>query len=248
MRKIENQGCSYWQFNLLSNHPEIVHGSFTRYGGYSQGNFASLNTSYEVGDDPKAVTANQTKLRSLFGLQHLLSGKQHHSDIVQVIETVHDPILPCDALVTALPNVGLLIKHADCQAALFYDPIKRVIAGAHAGWKGSVQKIFTKTIQTMQARFGTDPKDLLVAISPSLGPDSAEFIHYQKELPQSFWGYQVKPTYFDFWAISKDELQAAGVLPHHIEIASLCTKNDVDSFSYRREKTTGRLASVISII
>lgn len=246
-RKKEHHGCTYLCYDLFANHPELTHASFTRHGGNSQGDFASLNTSFEVGDNPDDVKANLAKVKSTLDLTHLLSGKQFHSDNVHVIDSPLQSIPPCDALVTNLTDVALLIKHADCQAALFYDPINRAIAGAHAGWKGSVKKIYTKTIQIMQSRYGSDPKNILVTISPSLSPEASEFIHYKSELPEAFWQFQIKPTYFDFWAISKYELQAAGVLPHHIEIAGICTRSESDYFSYRREKKTGRLASVIQL-
>lgn len=247
IHKKDQIGCSYLCYDLLANHPELTHASFTRHGGHSLGDFASLNTSFEVGDNPEAVKANINKIKKVLDLPCLLSGKQHHSDLVHTIESPSIPIPPCDALVTNLPNIGLLIKHADCQAALFYDPIKHVIAGAHAGWKGSVQMIYTKTIQAMKSRFGTNPKDLLVTVSPSLSPEASEFIHYKTELPEAFWKFQIKPAHFDFWGISTDELKTAGVLPHHIEIARVCTRSENDYFSYRREKTTGRLASVIML-
>ena len=74
----------------------------------------------------------------------------------------------------------------------------------------------------------------------------ADFINYKKELPEQFLEFEVAPFYFDFWKISMWQLQLAGVLPHHIEIASKCTYSDSDNFfSYRREGVTGRNATMI---
>lgn len=246
MRKVEKNGLHYWQFDLLSACKEITHGSFLRHGGVSRGDFASLNVGFEAGDQMEHVIANHAKLEATLQVS-LYHTQQKHSDIIHHVTTPLIP--PCDALITTKKNIGLLIKHADCQAALLYDPIKKVAASVHAGWRGSVQKIYTKTIQRMQAQFGCSPADLLVCISPSLGPESAEFIHYQKELPEAFWEFQVKPTYFDFWAISEDELRQAGVLAHHIEIARRDTyAHPEDYFSYRYQKRTGRLATIIGLV
>src|SRR5690606_29333339 len=105
-----------------------------------------------------------------------------------------------DGMMTAQEGTGLLIRHADCQAAIFYDPKRRVIANIHCGWRGSVQNIYQKTVTQMEERYGTRARDLFVCIGPSLGPYHAEFIHYKEEIPPSFWAFQVRPNHFDFWA------------------------------------------------
>lgn len=145
-------------------------------------------------------------------------------------------------------GLGLTILHADCQVALFYDPIQHAITVTHCGWRGSVQNIYQESIAAMRSLYGTKAENLLVGISPSLGPSASQFIHYQRELPESFYPFQVKPLYFDFWAISKWQLRECGVLPHHIEIAEICTySHPEDFFSYRRIKTSGRHATIASL-
>lgn len=141
-----------------------------------------------------------------------------------------------------------MIKHADCQAAIFYDPVNKAIGAAHSGWRGSVAKIYTKTINAMQKNFGTKPENLLVGISPFLGKDHAEFKNFKLEFPEEFWKYQVKPSYFDFAAIALDELKTVGILPQHVKISTQCTfANPEDFYSYRREKSTGRHGTVIAL-
>jgi YfiH family protein len=214
----------------------------------SEREFASLNASSQVGDAEENVRVNCEKIRSALGLSSLVFAKQSHGDKSEVIASSDQKIGQCDALLTSLADAGLMITHADCQAALFYDPIQKWIAAVHAGWRGAVLQIYTKTIQRMKELWGCQPENLLVCISPSLGPDDAEFIHFRKELPEKFWDYQVRPAYFDFWAIAQDELQVAGVLPHHIEIARISTyAHPEDYFSYRQQKRSGRLATVIGL-
>ena len=140
------------------------------------------------------------------------------------------------------------MNHADCQVAIFFDPVKKVVANVHCGWQGNVQNIYAQVIQHLEAEYGSAVEDLLVCISPSLGPENAEFINHRSELPSSFYPFQIKPNYFDFWEISKMQLKKAGVLGHHIEIAQMCTfSGEKDFFSHRRDKETGRNGTVVAL-
>ena len=141
-----------------------------------------------------------------------------------------------------------MIKHADCQAAIFYDPVHHAVSCVHAGWRGNVQNIYAHAIAFMAGKFHSQPADILVCISPSLGPHFSEFKNYKTEFPESFWPFQIRPNYFNLWEISRTQLQECGILPHHIEIASICTyANEQDFFSYRRDKVTGRNATVVAL-
>ena len=241
--KLDSDG--YFSFALLN---ETTHGFFSRHRGVSLAPFDSLNISDEVGDYHPHVQANCAYIRQTLGLSYLLQCKQLHGTDFYIIENPEASIPPCDALITNLRGVGLMIKHADCQAALFYDPVNKVVAAVHAGWRGAIGKIYTKIVQVLKDKFKSRPENLLVGISPSLGKEHAEFINYRNELPESFWKYQIRPNYFDFWTLSFDELIEAGLLPHHIQMAQRCTYANKEYFSYRREKTTGRMGSVIALI
>ncbi|MBW1984000.1 MAG: polyphenol oxidase family protein, partial [Deltaproteobacteria bacterium] len=91
--------------------------------------------------------------------------------------------------------------------------------------------------------------DLIAGIGPSLGPCCAEFVNYKKEIPEAYWTYKNQDNYFDFWAVSKDQLCNAGVLPENTHLSKICTKCHTDRFySYRGEGTTGRFAAVIGLV
>jgi copper oxidase (laccase) domain-containing protein len=97
-------------------------------------------------------------------------------------------------------------------------------------------------------RFGCRPQDLVAALGPSLGPCCAEFRNYREEFPPELWPYQVRPAYFDLWALSRDQLQAAGLKSQQIDIAGLCTRcRGEEFFSYRRDRITGRQGAVIAL-
>lgn len=242
----KKSGSLEWlEFELLQDFPRLRHGVFLRHGGVSTGPFASSNVGGGSGDKPEKIAINREMIRRAIGCEKLISGKQVHGKRVVLAQEGEE----CDGFITKEKNIGLLIKHADCQAAIFYDPIKEVLACVHAGWRGNVADIYSETIEKMEQLFGVKPENLLVGISPSLGPCCAEFINYMTELPEEFWKFQSQHLHFDLWEISRRQLEAAGVLPHHIEIASICTKcNPDDYFSYRREKMSGRHGTVASMV
>lgn len=245
MIRVEQNGLHWLEFELLSECSEITHGSFTRHGGFSQGAFSSLNLG-KVGDSSIDIQRNLQKVTEALSIPYLFSGKQCHGKTIAAVNpsTIHT--LPaCDGLTTKSPDIALMILQADCQAAIFYDPINRALANVHCGWRGSVQNIYHETIRHMRDLYHSKPENLLVCISPSLGPQNSEFVHYRTELPESFWDFQIKPTYFNFWAISEWQLAQAGILPHHIQIAKIDTyANNDDFFSYRRHKQCGLQATI----
>jgi YfiH family protein len=247
LRKKKN-ALEWLEFELLADIPGLVHGIFLRHGGISEGPYCSLNMGRETGDDPKNVEENSRRVFEALSIKQWVAGKQVHKDEVVYIKDSRQNIGECDALVTDRKEIGLIIKHADCQVAIFYDPMCRAVANVHSGWRGSVKNIYAAAVQKMMETFDSKPENLLVGISPSLGPNHAEFVNYKVEFPEEFWKFQVRPDYFDLWAIARYQLQASGILPHHIQIAQICTHTEAkDYFSYRRDKVSGRNATVVML-
>jgi len=248
-------GLSCYQYSQFQSIPGLIHGIFTRHGGSSLGNYKSLNLSFSVGDDPQKVAHNRALAQEILGVDHLRSLRQVHGKEAVIIRDDSSRDLPKtpesetgDILMTRVPQQGLMIKQADCQSILLYDTGQRAIANIHCGWRGNVCNIIEEAVKRMEAVYGTRPADLIAGIGPSLGPCCAQFINYQKEIPDPYWTYQVRPYYFDLWQLSRDQLIAAGVLEDHISIAGICTScRTEDFFSYRKEKTTGRFATVIAL-
>lgn len=255
MQRQKYNNLEWLEFELLSDIPRVKHGVFLRHGGCSEGAYASLNIDFLVGDNSDHVKANIERIKAQLQYEtpnwnHLVRGRANHGkSIAQVNAQSPEEMIDFDGIMTNTPGVSLMMKHADCQVALFYDPKNHAAANIHSGWRSSVVNIYREAVQYMRQAFGSHPAELLVCISPSLGPDEAEFMHYRTELPEDFWTFQVRPTYFDFWSISEYQLQAAGILPHHIEVARLSTySNAYDFYSYRRDKMTGRHATCITLL
>ena len=247
MIRKQSEGIHWIEFELLADTKALAHGVFLRQGGVSEGPFASLDMGGRVqGSTPAQVAENRARVQKILQVSHLHSACQKHGTTVVYIEKPMQQPPLADALMTAQAGEALMVKHADCQAAIFFDPIQKAIATVHCGWRGNVHNIYAVTLLEMREKMGVHLENVLVGISPSLGPEKAEFIHYREEFPESFWPYQVKPYHFDLWAIARMQLEEAGILPHHIEIASLCTySHPEDFFSYRRDnKMTGNHATI----
>ena len=230
----ENGEMKWIEFDLLKD--EVNHGVFLR---------------TPIFEDRNEFDQQKSAIEKLLQLKSIVIGKQVHGTHVAHIDVKPanlNLVDACDGFMTQERNLALLTWHADCQGVLFYDPIQKAVANVHCGWRGSVKGILPKTVEEMKTRFGTRAENLLVCISPSLGPDAAEFIHFRDELPKEFYPFQVKPTYFNFWEISRFQLMQAGVLKEHIECANICTRSNEDiCFSYRRNKQCGFHYSYISL-
>jgi polyphenol oxidase len=249
-------GASYYRFQNLATFREIDHGIFTRRHGVSPRPFDSLNVSLGIGDAETNVTHNRDLVHRSMAGRDFVYIRQVHGDNVAVLkgdgapqgETAAAAAITADALVTDLPGKYLVIQVADCQAVLLYDPVRRVVANVHCGWRGSVQNIISHTLIEMSLEFNCRPEHIWAGIGPSLGLCCAEFVNYQAEIPADFWDYKDAMDHFDFWAISRDQMIRAGVAAENIEISRICTRCRTDEFySYRAAKTTGRFAAVIGI-
>ncbi len=250
-------GASYYRFNNLAQFSSIDHGIFTRKAGHSQPPFASLNISNGLGDDENTVARNRSIVAGIMGADEMIYVNQVHGCDIALLGRHarlpnHNPANPgpltADAVVTDQPGNYLLIQVADCQSVLMFEPVRRVVANVHSGWRGSIGDIIGLTVEAMQENFGCRPDRILAGIGPSLGPCCAEFIHYRTEIPQKFWRYKDTNDHFDFWALSVDQLVNAGVSTENIESSQMCTSCRTDEFfSYRAEKPTGRFAAVIGL-
>ena len=251
LQQKQNQ-VEWLEFELFQPYRHrLLHGCFTRKGGVSNPPYDSLNVGLSVGDDRHDVLENRARIAQALGIDtsHLFDVEQIHTTDVVMVRDEPTSHRQADILLTETPNRLLMIKHADCQAGLFYDPVHHVCAAVHAGWKGLVQKAYTKAIHTMTQLWNTSPEDLLVGISPSLMLCHSEFRSWKEETPQEMWRFIKEEKHVDLMEMAKEELLRAAIAPHHIECARLCTFDcDELFFSYRRSKVTGRTATCITLL
>jgi YfiH family protein len=241
----------------------VSHGFFTRRGGASGGIYDSLNCAYGSQDAPDAVAANREKVAESLDLkpENIVSVYQIHSNKVV---TVNEPwprekAPQADALITDKRGIGLGILTADCAPILFASKKKKVVAAAHAGWKGALTGIVEETVRNF-SHFGVAPGDIAAAIGPCIGPESYEVkddfkkpFMEQDAANEKFFraGARAGHLIFDLPGYIADRLRKIGV-GQVIDTRQDTLPNEAAFFSYRRttlrgEKDYGRQMSVIAI-
>jgi YfiH family protein len=274
----DRRGTLHLEYLHFKKSSPVIHGIFTRLGGQSTGPFSSLNVGLSTGDSREMVEKNRQLVADALGIGPEVYLNQIHSNKVLVLkrsmdgqfrhaatctstqDTIQSTIdgqpsdfsnyncQTADAMVTDIPGLALVIQVADCQPIFLVDPVKKVVANIHSGWKGSIQNILGKTIDEMVNNFGSTPQTILAGIGPSLGPCCSEFINYSREIPEHLWKYKDEKDHFDFWRISVDQLTGKGLKSENITLAGICTRCAADTFfSYRHNTTTGRFAAVIKL-
>ena len=174
----EQNGLVWLESRAISAPGGAAHGFSTRLGGVSQGVFASLNLGHTRGDDPKAVRENYRRFCGATGVgetENLVLSHQIHEDTVRVctladrgkgLDRARD--YDADGLMTDIPGLPLVIFSADCIPILFYDPVRRVVAACHAGWRGTALGIAAKTVRRMGEVYGCRPEHIRAAIGPGI--------------------------------------------------------------------------------
>jgi len=252
-------GIVLYRFEGLSGVDKLPHAVLTRIGGISQGPYATLNLGHTVGDDLAAVAENHRRALGALGLEpgKVVSPYQVHGARVGVVGQAHlGTVQPAtDALVTAVPAVPLLMRFGDCAPVLLFDPVRRVIGMAHAGWRGVVAGIVEATVRTMAERLGCDPADLWAGIGPTIGPCcytvGPEIVAAVEIACPPGVGVVRNVdgrTHLDLPAAVQAQLRAVGV--GRIEDAGLCTACHVgEFFSHRAEHgRTGRFGVVMEVL
>lgn len=236
----------------------------TRTGGCSPMPRDALNLAGFQDDAAENIYENRRRFLRLFdGEWTLASGWQVHGTEVRVLRSIADAQLSevhCDALTTRVPGVLVAAKTADCVPVLLADPVTRVVAAVHAGWRGTLGRIVSRALDQMQEEYGTLPQNVAAAIGPAageccyeVGPEVVDaFLAGSASSSQFFTPTNGGRAIVGLQKINRDELIEAGVDPSRVYTAPLCTMCRTDLFfSYRREKRlygrTGRLMSVIGI-
>ena len=236
-------------FHQLSEQEGIRHFISTRKGGVSSGKYASLNLSEKVGDNPERVIENRKRIATYLGIEakNLLVPDQCHTDNVKVLtgEWREIDLGNTDALITDQPGICLCLLAADCVPVLLFDPVKRVIASAHAGWRGTVGRIVIRTVEQMIKQYRTNPGDVLAGIGPAISQEKFEtgdkvaerFQFLFSDHPEILWkNPETEKTHIDLQAANHILLQRIGLLEENIETVQICTfANSGLFFSARRD-------------
>jgi len=259
MQIFEKNNLKYYCFESFSS-LNIPHGFFSRIGGCSPVPWNTLNMATSVGDSQSNVINNRNKILTTLNRSEnsIFDSWQVHGNAVLISNEprkIHETHKRGDGIVTDNSSVTLMMLFADCVPIFLFDPRHHVVAIAHAGWQGTVNRISESVVKTLVTHFETRPCELVIGIGPSIGVDHYEIGLDVKSEVESKLGIIArkslrlvnKRTYFDLWYANQAILQELGIL--RIEVANICTACDTTTwFSHRGENgKTGRFAGVLGL-
>lgn len=237
----------------------------TRAGGVSPGPYAALNLSLNMGDSVAGVLENRRRVAAALGagLDDFVFCAQVHGGLATVVgagdrgrgtRSPADAVPGCDALVTADPGTVLAVLAADCVPVVLYDPVRHVLACAHAGWRGTVARVAASAVAAMES-LGTRAADVVAGVGPAIAPSryevGAEVADFAKRAFGSRTGEVLSPAgpgrwLFDLWTANRIVLREAGVPDSQIHVTDVPTGPDGGGrfFSHRAERPCGRFAAV----
>lgn len=240
----------------------------TRMGGVSRGRYASMNMSFSNGDDRENVLKNFKILCRSAGLDYSRLVFSHQTHTVNLRCVTEDDAgkgivktrdyEDIDGLLTNVRGIGLVTQFADCVPLLFYDPVKRVVAASHAGWRGTFGEIGRLIVEKMVEQYGCRTENILAAVAPSICKNCYEV---DEPLYKAAAGIPYLPLdevikkkedgkyMLDLWECNRRILMHAGILPKNITVTDLCTNCNSHIFhSHRATKgQRGNLAAIIAL-
>jgi YfiH family protein len=260
----QNENIRYFTFEFLTD-DQIAHAIFTRQGGTSPAPWYSLNVGGTVGDDKERVIENRYRSFRALGRSYdsLYDVWQvHGTDVVCVNSPrpTREAYRKADIILTDQIGVSLFMRFADCVPILLYDPIRRVIGIAHAGWQGTVKKVPAHAVEAMVTCYGSTPADIMAGIGPSIGPHHYDVGIDVVEQVQAAFGSDAtgllgsfngnvgqSQVQFDLWSANRLTLENVGV--RYVEMSGLCTACHLsDWYSHRAEQgQTGRFGALIGL-
>lgn len=223
-------------------------GVTSRHGGVSEGCYASYNLAGHVGDDPTAVAENRSRLRQRLQLP----AEPRWLTQVHGIQVCTDtaPGAVADASITQQPGQACVVLTADCLPVLLCDQAGQVVAAAHAGWRGLAAGVLAETVH----RMAVPASHLLAWLGPAIGPTAFEvgedvrsaFLAQDPEYARVFRAHTEDKWWMDIYAAARLQLNSLGLA--RIYGGGECTVTAADRYySYRRDRQTGRMASLIWI-
>jgi YfiH family protein len=254
----------YLEPGIFTAQGVAVQGFTTRHEGVSRQPYNSLNLGSNTFDSPHSVHGNRSILARAFGTraEQVVTVNQVHGVDLLVIDSPnpeysHFLKIECDGLVTNQRGVMIGVCVADCVPVLLLDPVKRVVAALHAGWKGTAANMAKKGVETMIGVFGSRPEDILAAIGPAIGrccyevdvpvmetftKNGAGIESFTQETGPGRWRLDLK-------GVNRHQMLSAGLSGKNIDTSGRCVSCEHDLFfSHRRDRgETGRQMGFIML-
>ena len=268
--RIQEKDGIYWlTYPGLEAEKEFLHGFSTRLGGVSKEHLYSMNLSFARGDKEENVRENFQRIAHAVGFSEekmVFTHQTHTTNVRKVTEedwgkgfSKERDYSDVDGLITNVPQTVLTTFYADCVPIYLVDPVKKAIGLCHSGWRGTVGKISQMTIARMQEEYGSDPKDILAAVGPSICQNCYEVSgdvieQFQDSFHEKYWKelfYQKENGKYqlNLWKANEIILEEAGITKEHISVTDICTCcNPQLLYSHRASKgQRGNLAAFLMI-
>jgi len=263
MKTVRQGKIHYLQPSWAVDMP-LTAGFSTRNGGVSRPPYNSLNLGFNTEDPRHNVEGNRSTFARAFDLPPhlLLTVRQVHGTDILVIDEENPDLsyfltVECDAVITNQPGLMIGILVADCYPVLLFDPVRKVAAAVHVGWRGAAAGIIGRTVQAMAKGFDCRPGDLLAAVGPGIGAHKYEVDRPVRDafrLGSGHWEEISQEVALGRWQLDLKksctlQLIEAGLTLPHVEVAEECTCCHRELFfSYRRDGgKTGRQIGFIAL-
>jgi YfiH family protein len=209
--------------------------------------------------DPEVVMQRRQRFADQLGFdlaRALMTVQEHGANVVTFHR--HRPeggqcVFETDALATDVSGQAIVTYHADCFPLFFLDPSRGVVAGAHAGWRGSLAGVATQTVQALHLAYGTAPDELEVLIGPGIcvrcypvGGQIAEQFAARYGREDRYVQHEGADVRLDIEAILRLQLEDEGVVPGRILSAGWCTREEERWFSHRGGRPGRFLSAVVA--
>ncbi|WP_085992463.1 peptidoglycan editing factor PgeF [Oceanobacillus senegalensis] len=247
-------------------HPKLIAGFTTRNGGNSSSPFHSLNMGLHVQDRLDDVLKNRERLaeRLQISIENWVSGEQvHGTNLYHVTEedkgkgatSLDSSLKGIDGLITNKKGIVCTAFFADCVPLYFFDPVTEYIGIAHAGWKGTVNGMAEKMVQSLTEK-GAQAHNIQVVIGPCISQDMYEVdLHVIQHIDHRYKDKTIiqkenNRFLLDLKQLNVEILLLSGILRHNIDVTKYCTfKDDALFFSHRRDKgKTGRMLAFLGYL
>jgi len=235
---------------IYKQFPEIICSFSTKIGLERKGPYF-FNLSYSVGDKKEIVDSNRKEFYNRIGLsiETVSYQKQVHESTIREVN-LSGLCGESDALITTKKNLGLAISSADCPAIFIYDPLQKVIAAVHSGWRGTEKQILKKTVRKLKEDFKINPTDLICYIGPSISQQNYEVSkEVADKFPSEFIKKENDSLVLNLKEANFNMLRDAGIKQSNIQVSNLCSfEYESILHSYRRDgQVSGRALGIIAM-
>ena len=258
----------YISYRALADIKWLKNGFSTRLGGVSEGVLSTMNLGFGRNDLPENVVKNHEIIANAirFNPENIVASKQTHTTNVKIVskkdcgkgiyrERDYDDV---DGMITNEKGIVLATYFADCVPLYMVDTKNKAIGLSHSGWRGTVGKIGKVTLDLMKETYGTNPKDVIACIGPSICSDCYEVSEdVATEFEAAFKGREKDilinkgngKYQLDLWECNYIIFKECGVYEENIHMPDICTCHNMEMmFSHRATQgRRGNLAAFLSI-